>query len=650
MADRPRRKSKNKTPGWPGDAEGLLVSGAHADFPTFAHDILRIQTKNGSFAPLDFNVPQQKRWDLIQRIQAAGEPVRIWEAKARQTGCSTFCQGYLFHRCVTRMDETALVVAHTADTVHEIFTKTKLFHVSMPEEIKPQTKYDNRAALDFRAPNSSEGLRSRFTVVLPKHATSANGITARGVHVSEIALYDNPKAFMLNMLQTVPDELDTFVYVESTCEGGGDYHHEQYLAGRVFGDEIPPWMPLKEKFPGNPDSQWYVIFTPWFLMGEYTKPLRVSETAFRASLDQDEQDLLDRFGDYVTLEQLQWRRETISTKCGGDVAGFRQQYPSTDEEAFGATGRLVFDRDDVKRQEESHVCACEVCIPYVGYEPAEDNDCPPHEWCEIIDASGWVRDRGERMFTTYKPEVIEANPGMGKLSIWKRPEPRHNYIAAADVSAGHEDGDWDVICVVDEATLEQVAEWRGKIDMVEFADVCMLVALYYNNAMLAPEVTGAGQGLIAMLQHTRYWKIYRRKNLGQAGAAGSPILGWSTTSHSKNQAVGLLIKAMRERYVRFRSRALVEEAGAYRAAIVTSSSEGVKMLKMSAPSGKHDDALMAMIIASAVAHGGFRLNKVNKALVEPDPWDARTWDDGMWSDHADQQLELTLAAAGHYRQ
>ena len=110
-----------------------------------------------------------------------------------------------------------------------------------------------------------------------------------------------------------------------------------YLAGRVMG-ELPPWMPLKEKYPGNPDSQWYVIFTPWFLMAEYSKPLKVPRDQFRASLDQDEQELLDRFGDWVTLEQLQWRRETIATKCGGDVGGFRQQYPSTDEEAFGATG------------------------------------------------------------------------------------------------------------------------------------------------------------------------------------------------------------------------------------------------------------------------------------------------------------------------
>lgn len=634
----------------PGDAEHALTSGDHDHYPTFAADVLKIQTKGGRFEPFVLNATQQLRWELVCKIRERGEPVRIWEAKARQTGCSTFCQGLLFHGCVTQFDQTALVVAHTGDTVHEIFTKTKLFHAAMPDHLRPTTKYDNRMAIDFRPPKGSGGLRSRYTVVLPKHATSANGITARYVHVSEIALYANPKPFMLNMLQTVPDEVDTFVYVESTCEGAGDYHHEQYLAGRVIDDEIPPWMPLKEKYPGNPDSQWYVIFTPWFLMEDYQKPLRVPELDFRASLDQDEQELLDRFGEWVTLEHLQWRRETIATKCGGDVAGFRQQYPSTDEEAFGSTGRLVFDREDIKRQELSHVCACEICIPYAGFEPDAENDCPEHEWYEIIDSSGWASGSGERLFTTYKPELVPAAPGRGRLSIWKHPEPRQRYVVAADVSAGHEDGDWDVVSVWDERRMEQVAEWRGKIDMVQFADICMLIAILYNNATLAPEVTGVGQGLIAILQHTRYYQLYRRRNLTQAGAYPSSMLGWSTTAHSKSQAVGLMIKALHERYMRIRSRITLEEGAAYRASLVLSDSEGTKMLRMSAPSGGHDDALMASVIACAVAHAGFILNKKDQTRIEPDPWDSSTWTNEWWDEFAAENAELQRRAAGLYRQ
>lgn len=575
--------------------------------------------------------------------------MRVWEAKARQTGCSTFVQAYCFHQCVTQFDETALFVAHTDKTVHEVFTKCKLFYEHLPEVLQPKRKYDNRTALDFRAPRGPEGLRSRLNVVLPKGATSANGITARKVHVSEIALYNNPREFMLNMLQSVPDTPDSFVYVESTCEGGGDYHHEMYSAGRVFGDEIPPWMPLKEKYPGSEDSQWYVIFTPWFLMDEYRKPLRVGQEEFMRTLAPDEQELLDRFGDYVSLEALQWRRETIMTKCGGDPAGFRQQYPSTDEEAFGSTGRLVFDKADMEYQEKANVCACEVCEPYVGFDPGEFHECPEHKWYEIVDTSGWSPDKYERLWTTYKPELVPAMPGVGRFSIWQEPEPRKRYIVTADVAAGHEDGDWDSVTVFDEATLEQVAAWRGKIDQVEYADVLLLISIYYNRAILVPEATGAGQGLIAMLYHTRYYNLYRRKTLNQVGQSPTSLLGWSTTSASKNTAVGLSIKAFREKYIKIRSRNALDELRALRAATIKSDSEGTKMLKIGAPSGMHDDDAMSVIIGIAVAHNSGRLNK-KPYEEEPDPWDASTWTEEMWDLANQEAIEMEMAASGYIPQ
>lgn len=632
-----------------GSAEAELTSGRYVDFPEFASELLRIQTKAGTFESLVLNLPQRIRWELISGIQAAGEPVRVWEAKARQTGCSTFVQGYCFHQCVTQFDETALFVAHTDKTVHEVFTKCKLFYEHLPKSLQPKRKYDNRTALDFRSPRGAEGLRSRLNVVLPRGATSANGITARKVHVSEIALYNNPREFMLNMLQSVPDTPDSFVYVESTCEGGGDYHHEMYSNGRVFGGDIPPWMPLKEKYPGDENSQWYVIFTPWFLMTEYRKSLRCSEEDFRKTLAPDEQDLLDRFGDYVSLEALQWRRETIMTKCGGDQAGFRQQYPSTDEEAFGSTGRLVFDKNDMDYQEKAFVCACDICAPYVGFDPGEFHSCPEHKWYEIVDSSQWSPDKYERMWTTYKPELIEAMPGVGRFSVWKHPEPRRRYLVAADVAAGHDDGDWDSVTVVDEVTLEQVAAWRGKVDQVQYADVLLLISIYYNRAILAPEATGAGHGLIAMLYHTRYYNLYRRKVVNQVGNSPTALLGWSTTSSSKNAAIGLAIKAFREKYIKIRSRNAFEELRALRAATVTADSEGTRMLKISAPSGMHDDDAMSAIIACAITHYIGRLNQ-RPAEDEPNPWDASTWTEEMWEIAGQEAEDLNAAASGYIQQ
>ena len=633
-----------------GVPERSLTSGAHKDFPLFASRNLRIQTKGGRFEPLDLNPPQQIRWKLICDIRAKGEPVRIWEAKARQTGGSTFVQALLFHTCVTTYVETALVVAHNADTVHEVFTKAKLFHAHLPTSIKPATKYDNRTALDFRSPRGAGGLRSRLSVVLPRDATSANGITARHVHVSEIALYSKPDGFMLNMLQTVPDSVDSTVYVESTCEGSGDYHHEQYLLAKVFWEDPPPWMELKRQYPGSPDSQWYALFTPWFLMPEYRAALKVPEAQFRATLDRDELDLLDRFGDWVTLENIQWRRQTIQSKCGGHVTGFRQQYPSTDTEAFASTGRPVFDADDIAWQEQMHVCACEVCRPHPEFRPDEKNDCPEHEWYEISDGTGWSPNSGERLWTSYKPELTPAPAGLGRLSIWKHPEPRRSYILIADVAAGGDTGDWDHVTILDDRTLEQVAVWRGKVDMMEYADVLMLLAVFYNKALLVPEATGIGYGLVAMLERTRYWRLYRRPTLNQVGLAVTSVLGWSTTASSKSAAVGLLTKSLRERYAKIRDRTTLDELRAFRATVVEGDGEGVKMSKMGAPAGKNDDAAMTMIIGAAVGHYQGRLTKHTEASNEPTPWDSSTWTQDWWDKCADENGASDLRRRGYRRQ
>ena len=44
----------------------------------------------------------------------------------------------------------------------------------------------------------------------------------------------------------------------------------------------------------------------------------------------------------VSYEQLKWRRWCINNNCNGDVEQFHQEYPSTPEEAFIASGRPRF--------------------------------------------------------------------------------------------------------------------------------------------------------------------------------------------------------------------------------------------------------------------------------------------------------------------
>ena len=93
-------------------AEDELTSGDYDDFSSFAADYLLIQTKRGDLVPFELNESQRLRQKMRDEMDKANIPIRVWEAKARQAGCSTHIQGWMFHRCITKRDEIALIAAH----------------------------------------------------------------------------------------------------------------------------------------------------------------------------------------------------------------------------------------------------------------------------------------------------------------------------------------------------------------------------------------------------------------------------------------------------------------------------------------------------------------------------------------------------------
>jgi hypothetical protein len=220
------------------------------------------------------------------------------------------------------------------------------------------------------------------------------------------------------------------------------------------------------------------------------------------------------------------------------------------------------------------------------------------------------------------------------------------------VSKGTGSGDWDHLCVFDLASLEQVAEWRGKIELDAMSPLCLLMALHYNGAILAPEVTGLGAGLIALLERSRYWNLYRRITTDTLGGPGI-MLGWDTNRKTKPAMVGLMQKALKESYIKIRSRQILDEMEAYTRTILYSK-DGIDSLqaRMAAPPGKNDDACVSAMIANAVAHytpGG--MTKINAVEVDMDKaMDHNQWSDEDWSTYERSQAVTRRLLSGRRRQ
>ena len=91
--------------------------------------------------------------------------------------------------------------------------------------------------------------------------------------------------------------------------------------------------------------------------------------------------------------------------------------------------------------------------------------------------------------------------------IWKDPSPGSEYILVADVARG-DGSDFSVAHVFDIETMEQVAEYQGKITPDMFAPLLHSIGLEYNEALLVIENNSLGIGVLTRLEDLDYKNLY----------------------------------------------------------------------------------------------------------------------------------------------
>lgn len=153
--------------------------------------------------------------------------------------------------------------------------------------------------------------------------------------------------------------------------------------------------------------------------------------------------------------------------------------------------------------------------------------------------------------------------------IFKKPRPGAKYIAAVDVARG--DGkDYSTIQILDVETLEQVAEFQGKITADKLADVILPVALAYNEAFVVIEINNMGLTTAYYLHKTlEYKNVYKSKSVVEQWTGprdarwkvdeGDEIPGFQTTTKSRPFLVTSLNKYLNERQVKLNSKRVVAE-------------------------------------------------------------------------------------------
>jgi hypothetical protein len=482
---------------------------------------LPIRYRNRRIGPLRFNAEQEVLWRAIAPLLDGGERCWYIVLKARRIGISTFSEALITAFCALEPQVKAMVIAHEAAATKRVWEISKGFVQWGPLQAVAKV---GRQSLAF-----GDSVLEFATAGSPHAARSAD-LTA--VHLDESAFWPKPEA-MLAVLQCVPSNTFSVIAHTSTANGLVD-------DGELFCQE---W----ERAEAG-ESEFTPVFLPWYLMPEYRVPGgRVLDPSA------EERELAGRLG--LSEEQLAWRRWAIKSLCQGDVRKFRQEYPSTAEEAFVVSGQPFF--------------APEQLLPLQRHiEPGT-----PYR----IEATGELRRHDD-----------------GQVRVWRVPKPGRRYVIGADSAMGIADEahSRSAAEVLDMETLEQVAEYEAPSAPHVFARHLAVLGRLYNYALLAPEVQSSGGGggrelITYLLQEHKYWHLHRWKHPDKVRYDAGNLYGWETNARSRPRMLARVQEVVLDGSALIHSRALLRQL-----AYLGENESG----RYEALAG-HDDLLMAYAIA-----------------------------------------------------
>jgi len=534
-------------------------------FREWCAQYLKVADKNGILVPLVLNEIQLIIDDEWERQEAETGFVRIIVLKARQMGASVYFQARLFFNVWWYPNYKAGVMAHDIPGCDFVFERTQTFYEELPEALKMPQKYGNRREIAFEAPHRSS-LRSN---VAKGRGGFGRGGTIMGVHMSEVGFWKVIRGQSTRQGQataiknSVPRTKTTAVVIESTANGMGGEFYDFWTKAKQGRNEFKP------------------MFFSWGMFKEYRLVGKKPEDYFaEAEWIVDEPALRDAGYDD---EQLAWRRYKIANDCEGDVDAFKQEYPSSDIEAFLTSGRPVFLASVVnKRLAEVNRLVDGVfdpktktwaCIPQPYPTFSFDN-----EWRPFANKHGEFKRFRLKGTAQTKDLVIIADVAEG---IEKR--------------ADEKQGDYSVVDVFDRRNNEQIAQWRGHCDPDKFGDVIFHIGKLYGFPIVVPESNNHGKVTIKRLQNLKYPRIFNYQKVADAKQYSEVTYtkyGWETNTKTKPFSIGCLQRLWRNRSILIHSQETLKEHLTY-----VRKQNGTT----EAESGRYDDTVMVCAIYAAWA-------------------------------------------------
>jgi len=217
------------------------------DFLHYAARCLKIRTKAGRVEPFQLNEAQRYIHGRVEEQRARTGKVRAIILKGRQQGCSTYVEGRFYWRVSHSKGVRAFILTHEEEATNNLFELADRYHENCPDLVKPMTGASNAKELYFNK------LDSGYKVGTAGNKAVGRSSTIQLFHGSEVGFWPNAQSHAAGILQAIPDEPGTEVWLESTANGIGNYYHQQWQAAESGIDKRPESHAGDNAGPARPD-------------------------------------------------------------------------------------------------------------------------------------------------------------------------------------------------------------------------------------------------------------------------------------------------------------------------------------------------------------------------------------------------------------
>lgn len=315
------------------------------NLPFFASNFLKIKTKNQGTINFNFSNIQFDAHCKIQERKKQGKPCKIVFLKSRQVGMSTMTEARFFSNILFRKSKNAFVLADKSDSAKNIFAMTKRYYDNLPEGLKIPLIKDSTEELALATDSS-------FRVGTAGSKSVGRSMTINYFHGSEVAFWSNANDIVSGMLQTIPDNPESELILESTANGtSGD--------GAYFYNLVQSGL--------EHTSDYMTLFYAWYQQNEYRRKI-IEPIKWT-----DEELMLKRIYS-LDDEQLAWRRAKLEGDFKGREYLFKQEYPSSIQEAFITTSNALVPLNFIELARKNSGINSSGMPVVIGVDPARSSD------------------------------------------------------------------------------------------------------------------------------------------------------------------------------------------------------------------------------------------------------------------------------------